>query len=76
MDEPGEVFLFQFSTLTDGDGSLDADEADLRIRSGANNQFGNSMTSADFDGDGVDELLISAPRWNSEMGMIAIFSLR
>jgi hypothetical protein len=76
MDDPGEVFVFQFATLVDSDGTLSGDDADLRIQSGSNNQFGNSMTSADFDGDGVDELLVSSPRWNSEMGMISIFSLR
>jgi hypothetical protein len=76
MDDPGEVFVFQFATLVDSDGTLSGDDADLRIESGANNQFGNSLTSTDFDGDGVDELLVSSPRWNSEMGMISIFSLR
>ncbi len=42
---------------------------------GGGTQFGSSMSSADFDGDGSEELMVSSPRWNDEEGRISIFSL-
>jgi hypothetical protein len=33
------------------------------------------MSSADFDGDGAEELIVSSPRWEDQAGRISIFSL-
>jgi hypothetical protein len=74
LDDPGEVFIFRIATLAAG-GTISADDADLSMVGDGATQFGSSMSSADFDGDGAEELIVSSPRWEDQAGRISIFSL-
>jgi hypothetical protein len=74
LDEPGEVFIFRTATLASG-GDFTWSDADLQMNGDGDTQFGSSMSSADFDGDGSEELIISSPRWDDEKGRISVFSL-
>jgi hypothetical protein len=74
LSDPGEVFIFRFSTLAEG-GLFSASAADLHMRGDGATQFGSAMSSADFDGDGAEELIVASPRWSDEEGRISIFSL-
>jgi hypothetical protein len=53
------VYIFlDASTLS---GSLDTDDADITLKGDGPGDFGVSMASGDFDGDGVADLAIGAP---------------
>ena len=73
MDGPGAVYVFHLATLMFG-GDFDAGDADLHIRGDGETQFGSTITSADFTGDGSEELIVAAPRYNEEDGRISVFS--
>jgi hypothetical protein len=74
LEDAGEVFLYRSSTLAMG-GSIASSSADLRITGSGFSGFGSAINSADFDENGVHELMVSAHRWNLEMGRISLFSL-
>jgi hypothetical protein len=75
LDRPGEVFLYRFSTLLSGD-IIASTEASLHMRGDGATQFGSALTSADFNGDGAEELIVASPRWSDQEGRISIFSLK
>ena len=73
MDGPGAVYVFHLAGLMDG-GGFGAGDADLHIRGDGETQFGSAITSADFTGDGTEQLIVAAPRYNEEDGRISVFS--
>ena len=73
MDGPGAVYVFHLAGLMDG-GDFGAGDADLHIRGDGETQFGSAITSADFTGDGTEQLIVAAPRYNEEDGRISVFS--
>jgi hypothetical protein len=74
LEGAGEVFLYRSSTLAMG-GSMTSSSADLRITGTGFSGFGSAINSADFDENGIEELMVAAHRWNLEMGRISVFSL-
>ena len=74
LEGPGEVFLYRTSTLAMG-GSIAPSSADLRLTGAGFSGFGSAINSADFDGNGIDELIVASHRWNVEMGRVSLFSL-
>jgi hypothetical protein len=75
MDGPGEVFFYHFSTLSSG-GILSTSGADLHISGQGQSGFGVALSSADFNGDGAEEFIVAAHRYEDEIGRLSIFNLK
>lgn len=66
----GQSYIF----YNDGSMPTTAASADAVITGeGVNNSFGQSMITSDFDGNGTDDLIISAYQYNSFTGRVYVF---
>ena len=71
--ESGRVYLFTGAALSERSASMGADSAQLTIQSGGLDHFGTALLAADLSGDGLHELLIAAPTWDSHRGRAWLF---
>ena len=76
LDSPssrGMAYLFDGATIS-GESSVDEDDASMSVRGASRNEvFGQSVLLTDMDGDGNDDAIIDAPKYDSDKGRVYFY---
>ncbi|NOY26128.1 MAG: hypothetical protein GXP62_09675 [Oligoflexia bacterium] len=70
-NQPGAAYIFDGTTLS---GTLGSTDASYTMVSDSIDGAGFNVNGADFDGDGTDELIVSAPGYASSAGRVWVFN--
>ena len=71
-NDEGIVYVFSGSAMSIAT-TMDTTDATTTITSSTTDAFGMSMVAGDLNGDGIDDLLVSAPRHSSGYGRVYLF---